>query len=68
MSEPETVTALEARRLRLLAGKPMAEVVRLWRLESAEGLVPWAPVAWARVGEPVDYADLERREFWAGLL
>lgn len=56
------VTAFEARRLRLLVGKPLAEVDRLWRLESLAGLAPNQQVPWSRVGEPVDYVDLEQRE------
>jgi hypothetical protein len=58
----DTVTALQARRLRLLAGKPLAEVDRLWQLESLHGFVPQALVAWERVGESVDYAVLAQRE------
>jgi hypothetical protein len=67
MPPPESVTALEARNLRLRLGKPLAEVDRLWRLESVDGLYPDGPVPFARVGEPVDYVELAARERVAGL-
>jgi hypothetical protein len=63
----ETLTALEARRLRLIVGKPLAEVDRLWRLESLEGIDPGRPVPFDRVGAPVDYRELEQLEAAAGL-
>jgi hypothetical protein len=58
----EYVTALEARRLRFLAGKPSAEVARLWRVESTGGLEPNALVPFEQVGAPVDYRELEALE------
>jgi hypothetical protein len=63
----ETLTALEARRLRLIVGKPLAEVDRLWRLESLEGLAPGRLVPFEKVGQPVDYRELARLEAEAGL-
>jgi hypothetical protein len=58
----DTVTALQARHLRLRIGKPLAEVDRLWQLESSSGFDPHAPVPFSKVGESVDYAELERLE------
>jgi hypothetical protein len=56
------ITALEARRVRLRVGKPLAEVDRLYRLESFHGQQPYRLVPWYRVGEAVDYGELLRRE------
>lgn len=60
------VTAAEARRLRLLVGKPLAEVDRLYQLESFGGYDPRALVMFDKVGEPVNYADLRQRETACG--
>ena len=63
MSEiAEFVTATEARTLRLLAGKPLAEVQRWWRLETLEGLDREAIVPSARALAPTNYAELELLE------
>jgi hypothetical protein len=58
----DTVTAVQARRLRLKIGKPLAEADRWWRLESNNGLNPNAPVPFSRIGEPTDYKELARLE------
>jgi hypothetical protein len=39
------MNALQARYVRLLAGLPLEEVNRLWRIESLEGFAPLRPVS-----------------------
>jgi hypothetical protein len=56
------VTALEARRVRLLSGKPMAEVLRWWTLESWAGRYPDRRVPLERAAAPTDYRELAQLE------
>ena len=56
------VTAREARQLRRLAGKPAAEVLRWWTLESCAGRDPDRRVPSERAAAPTDYRELARLE------
>jgi len=56
------ITAAEARTIRLLAGKPLAEVQRWWNLESSGGLNSQAMVPVERATAPTNYAQLAELE------